>query len=480
MRKAVNRIRAAVEMAALLAVDLASLYAAFRAAVFLRVSVLPRIYSGFPAYLTFKDMADIWWVLLPWAFFLYYEGLYTKRLLFWDEVGALCKAAIFSTVGVFTIVSVGKLSADISRTVVALMGAIALVSMPVLRMSAKAGLRKAGLLKRRVLILGAGKTGRLMARALRGEPNYGFTVIGFLDDDPSRVGAHIDGIKVHRGVDSADRYIEKCGITDIIIAMPGAAGERLQGLVSRLQHRVERVLLIPGIFGMAATGTSLHYFFDAQAFALSFKNNLARPLPYATKRTFDFLCALALSALLFLPILVIAAVIKAASGGPVIYRQERMGKHGKPFPCLKFRTMYEDSEGRLREILDGDPGARGEWEKFKKLRKDPRVTPVGAFLRRTSLDELPQIMNILGGEMSLVGPRPYLPGEKGSMGEYADTVLCVPPGITGLWQVSGRSNLSFGERLALDSWYVRNWNLWLDIVILLRTVGAILRQEGAS
>jgi undecaprenyl-phosphate galactose phosphotransferase len=141
--------------------------------------------------------------------------------------------------------------------------------------------------------------------------------------------------------------------------------------------------------------------------------------------------------------------------------------------------MYRDADERLKSILANDPEARREWETFWKLKDDPRVTPVGRFLRNTSLDELPQIFNVLMGEMTLVGPRPYLPREWDALEEHSDIIHGVQPGITGLWQVSGRSNSSYEQRLSLDSWYVRNWNLWLDIVILMKTIKVVIKKEGA-
>ncbi|HCD38618.1 MAG TPA: undecaprenyl-phosphate galactose phosphotransferase WbaP, partial [Candidatus Omnitrophica bacterium] len=145
----------------------------------------------------------------------------------------------------------------------------------------------------------------------------------------------------------------------------------------------------------------------------------------------------------------------------------------------KFRTMYEDAEERLKEILATDPEAKEEWEKYWKLKNDPRITKVGGWLRSSSLDELPQVLNILKGEMSLIGPRPYLPREQEFLAEEAHTILRLPPGITGLWQVSGRSNTDYNFRLAMDSWYVKNWDLWLDVMIVFKTIGVVLNREGA-
>jgi undecaprenyl-phosphate galactose phosphotransferase len=173
-------------------------------------------------------------------------------------------------------------------------------------------------------------------------------------------------------------------------------------------------------------------------------------------------------------------LIKLDSPGPAIFSQERIGRKGRPFKCYKFRTMFKDAEEKVEELLHTNENIRREWEQARKIKEDPRITKIGKFLRTTSLDELPQLMNVLKGEMSLVGPRPAIQEE---IEEYyrdtAELYFSVPPGITGLWQVSGRSTTGYDYRIALDSWYVRNWNLWLDVVILLKTVKVVLKREGA-
>jgi undecaprenyl-phosphate galactose phosphotransferase len=149
------------------------------------------------------------------------------------------------------------------------------------------------------------------------------------------------------------------------------------------------------------------------------------------------------------------------------------------FGCLKFRTMVPDADGVLRRLLEDDPRARAEWESDFKLKDDPRITPIGAFLRRTSLDELPQLWNVLKGEMSLVGPRPIIEEELERYGDQVGYYLETRPGITGLWQISGRNDTGYEDRVALDSWYVRNWSLWYDLVILVKTINVVLQHKGA-
>lgn len=184
--------------------------------------------------------------------------------------------------------------------------------------------------------------------------------------------------------------------------------------------------------------------------------------------------------LLSLPVFVIVPLlIKLTSRGPVFYRHGRLGKCGRPLAVWKFRTMYADADERLRSILDSDPVRRAEWERNFKLEDDPRVTPIGRFLRRTSLDEFPQLFNVFAGEMALVGPRPIVEGEVVYYGEEYATFSSVKPGVTGLWQASGRSDTDYARRVALDIHYILNWSPWLDIWILKKTLAAVFLMRGA-
>ena len=196
------------------------------------------------------------------------------------------------------------------------------------------------------------------------------------------------------------------------------------------------------------------------------------------KRVIDIIGSLALL-VLFSPLFLVVALMVSLDGGPVFYRHKRIGRDGKPFGCLKFRTMILGAEACLNEYLSYHPEQRREWEQDQKLAFDPRVTAIGNVLRRLSLDELPQLVNVLVGEMSLVGPRPVTEGELKHYGAAASAYLAVRPGLTGLWQVSGRNDVSYATRVAMDEAYVRNFSLWNDIVILLRTPGVVLSKKGA-
>lgn len=198
------------------------------------------------------------------------------------------------------------------------------------------------------------------------------------------------------------------------------------------------------------------------------------------KRALD-ICVALLALILLSPLMLLTALAVAITmGRPVFFSQRRVGHGGAPFRCYKFRTMSRDAEKRLNDYLRDNPEAAAEWRDTRKLRHDPRITAVGQTLRLTSLDELPQLFNVLGGDMSCVGPRPVVPDELALYGRYIDDYLAARPGMTGPWQVSGRNSLAYADRVALDSEYVRNWTIWSDMVILARTIPAVARQDQTS
>lgn len=198
-----------------------------------------------------------------------------------------------------------------------------------------------------------------------------------------------------------------------------------------------------------------------------------------SKRLFDIVLSSAALAVAAVPMLLIAAIVRM-DGGPAIFGHERVGTNGRKFRCLKFRSMAVDADRRLEELLRADSDARREWEETRKLKNDPRVTRFGRFKRRTALDELPQLINVLKGDMSLVGPRPVTEPELAQYyGDATSLYLSVRPGVTGLWQVSGRNDLSYEQRVGLDAWYVRNWSPWHDTAIILKTFPALLFRRGA-
>jgi Undecaprenyl-phosphate galactose phosphotransferase WbaP len=210
------------------------------------------------------------------------------------------------------------------------------------------------------------------------------------------------------------------------------------------------------------------------------QQNLMLPLPRLTKRLFDLLAAV-IGGVILLPFfyLPVAFLVKMSSRGPLLYSQERIGRYGRRFHAWKFRTMFQDANLVLDRYLEENPDLKEEWERDHKLRYDPRTTRIGRFLRKTSLDELPQLWNVIRGDMSLVGPRPIVTKEIEKYGPYFGLYTMVKPGITGLWQVSGRNNTTYDERVQFDAYYVRNWSFWLDAFLLLKTIRIVLFARGA-
>lgn len=327
-----------------------------------------------------------------------------------------------------------------------------------------------------VMVLGAGKTGEMVIRTLQHRPRIGLKPVVVLDDDPAKHGS-LNGVPVLGGVELAPVLARSRQIPYAIVAMPGVPRDRLLTLLERYGQTFAHLLIIPDLFGFSSLWIEARDM--GGILGLEVRQQLLLPGPRLAKFLLDRLITL-FGGLLVLPLFVmIALLIRLDSPGPIFYGQTRIGQDGRPFKAWKFRSMVQDAERTLYNYLETHPELRESWEKDQKLRNDPRVTRVGRFLRRTSLDELPQLWNILRGEMSLVGPRPVIEEEIQRYGDKYTLYTKVTPGLTGLWQVSGRNNLSYDERVNLDAYYVRNWSVWLDLYILMRTLWVVLSGEGA-
>lgn len=409
---------------------------------------------------------------------LLYEGAYTTRFTFWDEVKILWKSTILSFVLLLLFLFTAKLSQRYSRTVILTFLLFTLIFFPIIRTKIKRILFRFNFFRGRLLIFGAEEDAIRFFRAIESEPNLGLKVVGFIDGSSKE--KRIEGIKVRKPRKEMEKFLKRCAIDGVAISTKDKTQKEVRLLLDQMQKIFRKVYLIPELKGIPVMGTEFYYFFSGETFALEIKNNLQNPVLLLSKRIFDYVLSLIILPFILPLFLFIFILIKATSKGPAVFSQERIGKDGKIFKCYKFRTMYQDAELRLKEILEKDEEAKREWETSFKLKEDPRVTRIGKLLRKTSIDELPQIINVLKGEMSLVGPRPVTKEElERYYKEEKKFYFLVPPGITGLWQVSGRSNTTYEQRVAVDAWYVKNWNLWLDIVILLKTIKVALKGEGA-
>lgn len=418
---------------------------------------------------------DYLWLTIIYIFIFAYNGLYTKTFPFWDEIKNISKSILISTIIILILLFSTKKSEIYSRLIIILYTINLLLFFP-LRTQIRKILFRLNLFVKKAIIIGSGKTALEVYKNIINEPNLCYNIAGFVDESDEN---DINGIKIHKGLSRVELYIKLAHITDVIIAKDNIDSHQAAFLINKLQHKVENVIYIPPIKDISVYSTNIKYLFSSQIIAFEIKNNLSNPFIYFTKRLTDYILAILILPLILPLMAVISIIIKIDSKGPIIYSHKRIGKKGKEFKCYKFRTMHIDADQKLKEILEKDPQKRDEWQKYWKLKDDPRITKIGKFLRKTSLDELPQIFNVLKGEMSLVGPRPYLPREWNYIRNESLIIHALPPGITGLWQVSGRNNNDYTFRILMDCWYVKNWNLWLDIVILFKTFKAVLKREGA-
>ncbi len=479
-----NKNREWAGVAALIVIDVLALYGALSLS-YLSRKLLNILFTGLitldmPLWRYFR----FWWIPLTFIIAIAYEKLYIKRLSFWDEAREMIKAVTASVIVIFAIVSLGRLSDIISRLVMVFLWLYSLILFPFFRLLGKKVLSAAGFWRENAVIIGAGDVGIEIARGIIREKHLGYKIVGFLDDAQEKKGMELQiddkTYKVFGKARHFSKFVNLLNVSTVIIAIPSLSLQKMSEITSSVQRYTKSVLLVPDLKGIALLNTELYHLFMQQLFLLKINNNLKSLFNRMVKRSFDLTMALLFSPIFLLLAGVIGILVKIDSPGPLFYSHIRVGQKGKSIKVYKIRTMYMDAQEKLKNFLENDRAAREEWETFFKLKNDPRVTRVGKWLRETSLDELPQIINIVNGSMSLVGPRPVLREEIDNYyKEYADYYFMVKPGMTGLWQTSGRNVMNYDFRVKLDTWYVLNWSLWFDIVILFKTIKVVLKKEGA-
>jgi len=366
---------------------------------------------------------------------------------------------------------------EVSRFVLVAGFLVLLLFAPLARLVTKWWLMRAGLWGKPVVVFGSGEPGDRVATLLSREWGLGYNPLAVFATRTGQDRRDYEAIPDEQSLENATLLARRFGVDTVIFAMPHTRREHLARLVHWASFGFRHVTVVPNLDGVANSGVVARDL--AGVFGVEIRYNLLDPWVLRVKRTLDLL-ATAVGGIFVLPLLLmLGMLVRLESGGPVFYADKRMGRNGELFSCLKFRTMVPDAEAVLQRLLEEDPQARKEYARYHKLREDPRITRVGRFLRKTSLDELPQLWNVLRGEMSLVGPRPYLPRESEDIGVTQSDILRVYPGMTGPWQVSGRSNTTFEERVRMDAHYVRDWSVWLDLVLLARTVKCLLSDRSA-
>lgn len=377
-----------------------------------------------------------------------------------DEFRQLVVNALLTHALVMAFLGFGHGVEHVSRFVLAVSGLLTAATAPLFRDAARAVMRRLSVGRIPAFVVGEGETADRVARLFENDSYYGFRVVRRFGRDELR-----DVVAAAQAADV--RHLFCCYRDDRFF--------RAQLPDFTRQFAFVEYLPTPLAFPVAgaravSVGTlgGLEMVNQGRMKALAWEKSVV-----------DCALSLAIFAVTLPLFVVVPVLIKLTSRGPVFYRAERLGKKGRPIRVWKFRSMYADADRRLQSLLDSDPALKAEFERDFKLKNDPRVTPLGRFLRKTSIDELPQLFNVLRRDMALVGPRPIVAKEVRYYGKAFETFSSVKPGITGLWQASGRSDTDYSERVALDMLYVLNWSPWLDLWIVYRTVAAVLRMKGS-
>lgn len=402
---------------------------------------------------------------------------YTYRKPFWFELKEIFRTLAIIAIIELAIIAFSKLYS--SRYLWLLTWLIAFLIVPLGRIFLKKFLIKTKFFLKDTIIIGTGSNALDAYKALSSEKYLGLNIIQFVCES-----SLIDEIKL-LSIPVIDKNDPNLWSTfskspkQIMIALENGESESRDHWLRELTKRGHRsISIIPTLRGLPLYSTDMSFLFSYEVMLLRVNNNLAKRSSRILKRTMDIVGSILIITLLS-PVLLALYFMVKKDGGNAVYSHPRIGRNGKTFKCLKFRSMVVNSKEVLEELLATDPDARAEWEKDFKLKNDPRITKIGAFIRKTSLDELPQLLNVLKGEMSLVGPRPIVKEELDRYNEDVDYYLMAKPGMTGLWQVSGRNDVDYDTRVYFDSWYVKNWSLWNDIAILFKTVNVVLNRSGA-
>jgi undecaprenyl-phosphate galactose phosphotransferase len=464
----------------LIITDLFVILLSFWLAHTLRSDILPKIIPRFKDInlLPLTTFLNHFYLSIVWILIFAHEKLYTKRYPFWQEVKVLVKSATLSFVFIMVMIFITRKQIQFSRTIVILAWLLSLVLFPLMRYMTKYLLVKFNLWKKKLIILGVHQTSLAITKSIKKNVTMGYEVLGFLDNDPHKLNKKFLGIQVLGPLSEMEDIAKSFQSKDIMVATPHLPRNQLRELLAKCENMSESMWLIPRSGDFITEGVELEVMGDV--LTLFIKKNLAKPWNILIKSVFDKFLTLVALILLSPLLLLIVIAVRIDSKGPAIFVQKRVGRNKRIFRLFKFRSMYMNCDKKLTEYFSDHPESKKEWEKYKKIKNhDPRVTRVGRIIRKYSLDELPQLFNVLTGEMSLVGPRPYIAEELEGKEKFTKILSRVKPGITGLWQISGRSELTFDQRLDLDEYYIRNWSLWLDIVILLKSIKVLFSSKGA-
>jgi len=394
-------------------------------------------------------LKDFLFVIMIIAILFSYEKIYTLRYDFWQETYKILKSLILAYIIVTALLTLLKTSQDYSKVFISSYFFVSLLVMPIVKRIEKNILYSFAYFKKNVLLVGDTTQIELLKKELQ-ENWY--------------LGMQIDS----KAYDV------------VIISSKEMSLDTIDKTIAKYLDKKSTVYVIPYVTSIDFANSVIMDYSNIRLNTIQIENRLLLKRNIYIKYIFDYILAFVLLPLFLLLHLLISAAISLESQGKILFKQYRLGKDNKNFLCYKYRTMHEESDDILQEYLKKHPQEITYYETYHKYKNDPRITKIGKFLRASSLDELPQILNILKGEMSFVGPRPYMLNEAEKMRENRHFILKVKPGITGLWQVSGRNNVTFKQRNELEVWYIKNWSLWADLVILVKTLKVVFSKVGAK
>ena len=476
-RKKIYKTRSAISQILLAGAD----FIAFNLGILCAALLITFLYSNLNNYIPANEQlsrlnAHLVLSFFCVAWFWFKLRHYTYRKPFWFELKEILRTIIIFAFIDLAITAFSKWQMSRNAWVLTWMSVLVLV--PLFRFGTKELLKQLNLWKKQCIIIGTGENAEDAYRALTSEKSLGFDIQYFFSPTPKGEQREFMGLRVIDNEKLLWHTTDRRN-SQYIIALDNGQGKLRDYWIKQLAiNKCRSVSVIPTTRGLPLNSTDMSFIFRYEVLLLRINNNLTKKSSRLIKRVFDLACSLSII-LLLSPLLLVLALWVMKDGGSPIYGHTRIGLDGKPFKCLKFRSMVKNSQEVLQHLLSTDPEAKAEWDKDFKLRNDPRITSIGHFLRKSSLDELPQLFNVLKGEMSLVGPRPVIQEELDRYGDNKDYYLMAKPGITGLWQVSGRNDVDYETRIYFDAWYVKNWSLWNDIAILFKTFDVVLKRDGA-
>ena len=396
------------------------------------------------------NISTYYWIIVIILTVLALEKIYFIRYDFWTDTKKILKSLVFSFISIFIVITLSEISDDYSLIFLVIFFSVAIFLLPVSKRFFKKFLFRFDFFKLKIKLIANSSQYDILYKEFTNNWYFGFDI-------------------------SEKKY------DMVLISSKNFELEHLQKLIESYSKKTKDIFVIPYMHHLDFSYANVVDYFNVRLSAIHIENRLLNTKNIFVKYIFEkFLVLCILPFALFLHLLIFL-LIKFDSEGKVFFKQKRLGRKGKNFSCYKYRSMYINGDEILRDYLAKNPHEVEYYEVYHKYQNDPRITKIGKFLRATSLDEFPQFFNILRGDMNLIGPRPYMLDEKEKIGKYNENIILeVKPGITGLWQVSGRNELTFDERIELDKWYIQNWSLWMDFVIFMKTIKVVLGKVGAK